>query len=48
MTATCSSSVYWWEGEYEGSCELAEGHDGPHTDGLSYWNDDGEAVEPSI
>jgi hypothetical protein len=37
----CASRVYWWDGEYEGECKLPEGHDGDHTDGLSWWDDDG-------
>lgn len=38
----CDHRVYWWDGEYEGSCELPEGHDGDHYDGLSWYDDDGE------
>lgn len=44
----CGAFVSWWEGEYEGNCELPEGHDGPHFDGLSWYDDDMEQVdEPS-
>ncbi len=45
MTATesvCEFRVYWWDGEYEGECELPAGHAGDHTDRLSWWNDDYE------
>jgi hypothetical protein len=41
----CGKFVYWWDGEYEGNCELPSGHDGPHFDGLSWFNDDNEMVE---
>jgi len=41
----CGEGVYWWDGEYEGNCELPKGHDGPHFDGLSWFNDDNEEVE---
>lgn len=40
----CTSRVTWWDGEYEGECELAEGHEGPHSDGLSHWDDEGEMI----
>lgn len=40
MNDLCGKTVYWWDGEYEGSCELADGHDGNHFDGLSYYDDD--------
>lgn len=41
MTA-CESRVYWWDGEYEGECELPAPHlPLPHWDGLSWWDDDG-------
>jgi hypothetical protein len=42
---TCASRVSWWDGEYEGECELPEDHEGPHTDGLSHWDDDGEEIK---
>ncbi len=42
----CGKFVYWWEGEYEGECELREGHGGPHYDGMSWFNDDNEQVDP--
>ena len=38
----CGRFVSWWDGEYEGECELPEGHGGHHHDGLSWFNDDGE------
>jgi hypothetical protein len=43
---TCTSRVYWWDGEYEGDCELLLDHDGLHHDGLSWWDDLGDMVEP--
>lgn len=41
-TIKCHYPVYWWDGEYEGNCELPEGHTGDHYDGLSWYNDDEE------
>lgn len=41
----CGKFVYWWDGEYEGECELPEGHDGPHFDGLSWYDDDTTPVD---
>jgi hypothetical protein len=38
----CGKAVSWWDGEYEGECELPEGHEGDHFDGISWFNDDGE------
>jgi hypothetical protein len=40
----CNRFVSWWVGEYEGSCE-PDGHDGPHYDGMSWFNDDNEEVD---
>lgn len=45
MNDICGKSVSWWDGEYEGTCELPEGHKGPHYDGISCFNDDSEEVE---
>lgn len=42
--SACGRFVSWWEGEYEGNCELAEGHDGPHFDGMSWYDEDGIEV----
>lgn len=42
----CGARAYWWDGEYEGECELTERHAGPHYDGVSWFNDDNERVEP--
>jgi hypothetical protein len=42
----CGKFVYWWDGEYEGNCELADSHDGPHFDGLSWYDDDLDEVDP--
>lgn len=37
----CGRTVYWWDGEYEGECELKKGHLEPfHYDGSSYFDDD--------
>jgi hypothetical protein len=44
MTELCNYFVSWWDGEYEGNCELPENHEGPHYDGLSWYNDDWEEV----
>lgn len=43
----CGRTVYWWDGEYEGECELPAGHVGPHFDGTHWFNDDNEEVDPS-
>lgn len=40
----CGKFVSWWEGEYEGTCELPSNHDTPHFDGLSWFDDDGIEV----
>jgi hypothetical protein len=40
--AECGFHVYWWDGEYEGNCELDEGHDGPHFDGRVWYDDNME------
>lgn len=42
---TCDKFVSWWDGEYEGTCELPKGHQGPHYDGISCFNDEGDDVE---
>lgn len=48
-TEHCRRIVFWWDGEYEGECELPLDHDGPHYDGLSWFDDDGSQVdEPKI
>lgn len=36
----CQESVLWWAGEYDAECELPSHHEGPHFDGLSWWDDD--------
>lgn len=41
----CGKSVSWWDGEYDGECELPKGHHGPHYDGISCFDDDGDEVE---
>lgn len=41
----CNKSVSWRDGEYEGECELPEGHAGPHYDGMSCFNDENNEVE---
>jgi hypothetical protein len=43
---TCGKFVYWWNGEYEGNCELLEDHEpgDRHFDGLSWFNDDNEEI----
>lgn len=35
----------WWDGEYEGNCELPPNHGGDHWDGLSWFNDDLELTD---
>jgi hypothetical protein len=42
---TCGKLVIWWDGEYEGECELPEGRAGDHFDGLSWFNDDLENTD---
>jgi hypothetical protein len=45
----CGAFVYWWDGEYEGNCELPKNHkesgQQDHYDGLSWFNDDNECVD---
>ncbi len=41
----CNYFVSWWDGEYEGNCELDKCHEGPHWDGLSWYNDDWDLLE---
>lgn len=37
----CNKHVYWWNGEYDGDCELPKDHLEPfHYDGVSYFDDD--------
>jgi hypothetical protein len=36
----CDRFVHWWDGEYEGNCELPKEHDGDHWDGTSWFDDD--------
>lgn len=43
--ALCGRAVQWWEGEYEGECELPVDHEGDHWDGLSWFNDDNECTD---
>jgi hypothetical protein len=40
----CNEFVYWYDGEYEGNCELPSGHEGDHFDGISWYDDDGNEV----
>lgn len=42
---TCYETVFWYDGEYEGECELVKYHAGPHFDGLCWWDDDRVEVE---
>lgn len=44
-TELCGKFVSWWNGEYEGTCELPEGHAGPHYDGISCFDNEGDEVE---
>lgn len=40
----CYKSVYWWDGEYEGDCQLPENHlELYHFDGIHYYDDDNES-----
>lgn len=41
----CGRHVYWWDGEYEGVCELPDDHDGDHYDGLSWFDDLNECTD---
>jgi hypothetical protein len=38
--------VYWWDGEYEGFCELPEGHGGDHFDGAHWYDDEMNDKDP--
>jgi hypothetical protein len=42
---SCARFVYWWNGEYEGYCELPEHHEGDHFDGLSWFDDDDNCTD---
>jgi hypothetical protein len=45
MVKMCGRGVYWYDGEYEGNCELSEEHQGAHYDGLCWFGDDNEEVK---
>lgn len=38
----CGDHITFWDGEYEGDCQLPKQHPGDHYDGMSTWNQDGE------
>jgi hypothetical protein len=41
----CGLFVGWWEGEYEGWCELRQDHPANiHFDGMSWYNDGREDI----
>jgi hypothetical protein len=43
----CSSVFVWDVSEFgveDTQCELTRGHDGPHTDGVIWWDDEGNQV----
>jgi hypothetical protein len=41
----CYQFVSWWDGEYEGNCELRADHPpGIHCDGMSWFDDDNEPI----
>lgn len=40
MTAGCRATLYMWEGEYDGECELPEDGHEVHWDGLTTWRTD--------
>lgn len=42
---TCSRTVFWWDGEYEGQCALPPDHEGDHHDGAFWFDDDNECVD---
>ncbi len=42
LTEPRGKSVSWWDGEYEGECELPMDHAGPHYDGISCFTDEQE------
>lgn len=46
MTAACAAEVFWWDGQYEGTCELVGDHEGPHFDGLFWYGDDWRRCSP--
>lgn len=52
MTATqeaealCAAEVFWWDGQYEGTCQLDPDHDTPHFDGLFWYGDDWRRCSP--
>lgn len=41
----CDQFVSWWDGEYEGNCELREDHPPDiHFDGMSWFDEWGEEI----
>lgn len=44
----CYKSVIWWDGEYEGNCILPLDRipEDVHTDGIVWFNDDNEEIDP--
>jgi hypothetical protein len=40
MSRSCPAFLNMYDGEYEGECELVEGHAGAHWDGLTTWRTD--------
>lgn len=45
VSERCNAFVDWWDGEYEGYCELPKGHEGDHFDGLSWFNEDRDCTD---
>lgn len=45
VKTTCGEFVSWYNGEYEGYCELPDQHEGDHFDGMSWYDDDGESTD---
>lgn len=41
MTELCGRFISWWDGEYEGNCQLAAGHEGCHFDNMTWFDDEG-------
>lgn len=37
----CGAAIYWWNGEYDGNCELPKDHLEPfHYDGITHYDSD--------
>ena len=46
---SCYLFVYWWDGEYEGNCELRKGHPPNfHYEGVSWFDDNSDPADYAV